>query len=140
MEKIGISDASMITSVLYLVDLAGSERVKKSKVSGDRLDEAISINSSLTALGIQLNLINDFIGKCIHALTDIKTTFVPFRDSKLTRILQDSLGGNSKTSLVVNIGPSAKNIEETLSSLYFGSRAMKVQNKPIINRQQDYYV
>jgi kinesin family member 5 len=80
------------------------------------------------------------IGKCIHALTDSKTNFVPFRDSKLTRILQDSLGGNSKTSLVVTIGPSIKNIEETLSSLYFGSRAMKVQNKPIINRQKDYYV
>lgn len=120
---------SITSSVLYLVDLAGSERVKKSKVSGDRLDEAISINSSLTALG-----------KCIHALTDSKTNFVPFRDSKLTRILQDSLGGNSKTSLVVTIGPSIKNMEETLSSLYFGSRAMKVQNKPIINRQKDYYV
>jgi len=66
----------MVTSVLYLVDLAGSERVKKSKVSGDRLDEAISINSSLTSLG-----------KCIHALTDAKNNYVPFRDSKLTRIL-----------------------------------------------------
>lgn len=66
----------MVTSVLYLVDLAGSERVKKSKVSGDRLDEAISINSSLTSLG-----------KCIHALTDQKKSYVPFRDSKLTRIL-----------------------------------------------------
>ena len=65
-----------ITSTLYLVDLAGSERVKKSRASGDRLSEARSINCSLSALG-----------KCIHALTDHKTTFVPFRESKLTRIL-----------------------------------------------------
>jgi len=123
-----LTNTSIITSILYLVDLAGSERIKKSKVSGERLEEAISINSSLTALG-----------KCIHALTDSKTSYVPFRDSKLTRILQDSLGGNAKTALIVNIGPSLKNIEETLSSLYFGSRAMKVKNRPIINKQKDYY-
>jgi hypothetical protein len=105
-----------------LVDLAGSERVKKSRATGDRLSEARFINSSLTALG-----------KCIHALTDPKTTFVPFRDSKLTRILQDALGGNCKTALVVNIGPAMKHAEETLSSLSFGMRAMKVQNMPIVN-------
>lgn len=80
------------------------------------------------------------LGKCIHALTDARTSYVPFRDSKLTRILQDSLGGNSKTALIVNIGPGMKNIEETLSSLYFGSRAMKVKNRPIINKQKDYHV
>jgi len=79
------------------------------------------------------------LGKCIHALTDNKVSYVPFRDSKLTRILQDSLGGNSKTALVVNIGPSIRSLEETLSSLYFGSRAMKVTNKPMINKTQDYY-
>jgi len=65
---------------------------------------------------------------------------VPFRESKLTRILQDSLGGNAKTALIVNIGPSLKNLEETLSTLYFGSRAMKVKNRPFINKQKDYYV
>jgi len=89
--------------------------VKKSRATGDRLDEAKSINLSLTALG-----------KCIHALTDNKVTFVPFRDSKLTRLLQDSLGGNCKTSLIVTIGPSLRNLEETISSLNFGQRAMKV--------------
>jgi kinesin family member 5 len=73
-------------------------------------------------------------------LTDPKTTFVPFRDSKLTRLLQDSLGGNSKTSLIVTIGPSVRHIDETISSLSFGQRAMKVENKPIVNRQKDYYV
>jgi len=123
-----LTNTSIVTSILYLVDLAGSERVKKSKISGERLEEAISINSSLTALG-----------KCIHALTDPKTNYVPFRESKLTRILQDSLGGNAKTALIVNVGPSLKNLEETLSSLYFGSRAMKVKNRPMINKQKDYY-
>ncbi|KAM3135862.1 hypothetical protein pb186bvf_011991 [Paramecium bursaria] len=110
---------------LYLVDLAGSERVKKSRATGDRLSEARSINYSLTALG-----------KCIHALTGPKQTFVPFRDSKLTRILQDSLGGNCKTALIVNIGPAGRHVEETLSSLIFGMRAMKVQNTPHLNLQR----
>lgn len=105
----------MLCSMLYLVDLAGSERVKKSRSTGERFNEAKSINSSLSALG-----------KCIHALTDTKVQFVPFRDSKLTRLLQDSLGGNCKTALIVTIGPSVKHIDETISSLSFGSRAMKV--------------
>ncbi|CAD8097336.1 unnamed protein product [Paramecium sonneborni] len=126
------SDESIISSgncvgTLYLVDLAGSERIKKSRATGDRLSEARSINYSLTALG-----------KCIHALTGPKTTFVPFRDSKLTRILQDALGGNCKTALIVNIGPAGKHVEETLSSLTFGMRAMKVTNTPQINQNVDY--
>ncbi|CAD8173626.1 unnamed protein product [Paramecium octaurelia] len=112
---------------LYLVDLAGSERIKKSRATGDRLSEARSINYSLTALG-----------KCIHALTGPKSTFVPFRDSKLTRILQDALGGNCKTALIVNIGPAGKHVEETLSSLTFGMRAMKVTNTPQINQNVDF--
>lgn len=114
---------------LYLVDLAGSERIKKSRATGDRLSEARSINYSLTALG-----------KCIHALTGPKSTFVPFRDSKLTRILQDSLGGNCKTALIVNIGPAGKHVEETLSSLTFGMRAMKVTNTPSMNVNKDFEV
>lgn len=105
---------ALVSSVLYLVDLAGSERVKKSRSTGDRLHEARSINSSLSTLG-----------KCIHALTE-KSQFVPFRDSKLTRLLCESLGGNSKTALIVTIGPHIKHIEETISSLTFGMRAMKV--------------
>ncbi|CAD8189657.1 unnamed protein product [Paramecium pentaurelia] len=112
---------------LYLVDLAGSERIKKSKASGDRLNEARSINSSLTALG-----------KCIHALTDPKNTFVPFRDSKLTRILQEALGGNCKTALIVNIGPAGKHVDETMSSLTFGMRAMKITNNLKINQTVDF--
>ena len=120
----------MCCGILYLVDLAGSERVKKSRSTGDRLHEAKSINSSLSALG-----------KCIAALSDTKIVgHVPFRDSKLTRLLQDSLGGNCKTALIVTIGPSYKHIDETISTLSFGNRAMNVQNKPAINKQKDFYV
>jgi kinesin family protein 5 len=110
-----------------MVDLAGSERIKKSRSTGERFNEAKSINSSLSTLG-----------KCIHALSDNKIQFVPFRDSKLTRLLQDSLGGNCKTALICTIGPSFKHVDETISSLSFGQRAMKVQNKPVVNRQKDY--
>lgn len=119
---------SLISSTLCLVDLAGSERVKKSLSTGDRLNEAKSINLSLTALG-----------KCIHTLTDSSSTFIPFRESKLTRILQDSLGGNCKTVLIVTVGPANNHIDETISSLNFGMRAMKVENKPRINKNIDYF-
>ena len=120
-------DQSLIKSVLYLVDLAGSERVKKSKAVGSRLDEAKNINLALLALG-----------NCIQALADKKAKFVPFRDSKLTRLLEDSLGGNSKTSLIVTIGPSSYHANETISALQFGSRAMKVENRPEVNKIVDY--
>lgn len=127
--KSDISQKNIFSSILYLVDLAGSERVKKSRSTGDRLDEAKAINSSLSVLG-----------KCIHALSEQKPSFVPFRDSKLTRLLQDSLGGNCKTVLIVTIGPYIKHIDETISSLNFGMRAMKVQNKPKINKLKSYGV
>jgi hypothetical protein len=120
-------DNSMTKSTLYLVDLAGSERVSKTKVSGTRLDEAKNINLALLALG-----------NCIQALADGKSKYIPFRDSKLTRLLEDSLGGNSKTSLIVTIGPSSVNMQESISSLNFGSRAMKIQNTPELNIKVDY--
>ena len=112
---------------LYLVDLAGSERVTKTNAREMRLEEAKKINYSLLILG-----------NCIQSLTSPNSKFVSYRDSKLTRILQESLGGNAKTSLIVTISPSGYNTEETLSALNFGLRAMKVQNKPMINRAQDY--
>ena len=112
---------------LYLVDLAGSERVTKTNARELRLEEAKKINYSLLILG-----------NCINNLTSSNSKFVSYRDSKLTRILQESLGGNAKTSLIVTISPSGYNSEETLSALNFGLRAMKVQNKPIINRTKDY--
>jgi kinesin family member 5 len=128
LEKKGeMPDQSMTKSTLYLVDLAGSERVKKSRASGNRLDEAKNINLALLALG-----------NCIQALSDKKAKYVPFRDSKLTRLLEDSLGGNSKTSLIVTVGPSAGHAQETLSALQFGLRAMKIENRPELNIKVDY--
>ena len=123
-----IPDSGLTKSTLYLTDLAGSERVKKSKAVGNRLDEAKNINLALLALG-----------NCIHALSERKKTkYIPFRDSKLTRLLEDSLGGNCKTSLVITIGPAAYHTGETISTLQFGSRAMKIENRPEINKQIDY--
>lgn len=102
-------------SHLHLVDLAGSERVKKTKVMGRHVSELKAINLSLSALG-----------NCISALSKHQTTHVPYRDSKLTRLLQSSLGGNAKTSLVITITPSPTERNETLSTLQFGQRAMQV--------------
>lgn len=107
---------------LHLVDLAGSERQKKTEASGDRLDEAKSINWSLTVLG-----------NCIKALITSTSSHVPYRDSKLTRLLQDSLGGNTKTCMVAAIGPASSNFEETVSTLRYADRAKQIKNKPTIN-------
>lgn len=109
-------------SVLTLVDLAGSEKVGKSQASGIRFDEAKKINLSLTTLGM-----------CIYALTESSSTHVPYRDSKLTRILQESLGGNSRTSLLVACSPSSWNRDETISTLRFALRAKKMITKPRVN-------
>ena len=105
-------DFSAKTGKIYLVDLAGSERIAKTGAKGDTLTEAKNINKSLTCLGLVIN-----------ALTDGKSTHVPYRDSKLTRILQESLGGNSKTSLIITCSPSPFNQSETISTLRFGQRA-----------------
>eukprot|EP00271_Cylindrocystis_brebissonii_P005282 TRINITY_DN1725_c0_g1_i1.p1 TRINITY_DN1725_c0_g1~~TRINITY_DN1725_c0_g1_i1.p1 ORF type:complete len:749 (-),score=129.47 TRINITY_DN1725_c0_g1_i1:469-2715(-) len=112
---------------LFLVDLAGSERLKKSGSEGVRASEAKSVNLSLTSLG-----------KCINARADPLTTHVPFRDSKLTRLLQESLGGNAKTSLVINVAPTVHHVSESMSSLLFGSRAMKVRTRPQVNEEDEY--
>ena len=109
-------------SKLYLVDLAGSEKVRKTGAEGQVLEEAKMINKSLSALG---NVIN--------SLTDPKTSHIPYRDSKLTRILQESLGGNSKTCLIINCSPSLSNEDETLSTLRFGQRAKFITNKAQVN-------
>jgi hypothetical protein len=114
---------SLKTSKLVLVDLAGSETVKKTNASGQQLDEAITINKSLSALG-----------QVINALTDDKINHIPYRDSKLTRVLQDSLGGNSKTVLIIAISPSSYNAAESLSTLRFGNRAKSIENKVKVNQ------
>lgn len=107
---------------LNLVDLAGSERQSKTEASGERLEEAIKINLSLTTLC-----------QVIASLTDPKATYVPYRDSNLTRILQDSLGGNAKTVMIANIGPADYNMDETINTLRWASRAKHIKNKPRIN-------
>ncbi|ODQ51997.1 putative kinesin family protein, partial [Saitoella complicata NRRL Y-17804] len=109
---------------LFLVDLAGSEKVGKTGASGQTLEEAKKINKSLSALGMVIN-----------ALTDGKSTHVPYRDSKLTRILQESLGGNSRTTLIINCSPASYNDAETLSTLRFGMRAKTIKNKAKINAE-----
>jgi len=107
---------------LNLVDLAGSERQSKTQATGDRFKEAININQSLTTLG-----------NVISALVDPKSSHIPYRDSKLTRLLQDSLGGNTKTVMIANIGPADYNYDETLSTLRYANRAKNIKNKPRIN-------
>jgi kinesin family protein 5 len=106
--------------------LAGSEKVGKTNASGQTLEEAKMINKSLSALG---NVIN--------ALTEAKSgAHVPYRDSKLTRILQESLGGNSTTCLVITCSLSAYNDRETLSTLRFGNRAKSIKNKIVQNAER----
>ncbi|KAF0036495.1 hypothetical protein F2P81_011807 [Scophthalmus maximus] len=107
---------------LNLVDLAGSERQTKTGAQGERLKEATKINLSLSALG-----------NVISALVDGRSSHIPYRDSKLTRLLQDSLGGNARTVMVANIGPASYNVEETLTTLRYSNRAKNIKNKPRIN-------
>ena len=107
---------------LNLVDLAGSERQSKTQAEGIRLKEATKINLSLSALG-----------NVISALVDGKSQHIPYRDSKLTRLLQDSLGGNTKTVMIAAISPSDFSFDETLSTLRYASRAKAIKNKPRVN-------
>ncbi|XP_076790010.1 kinesin-like protein KIF17 isoform X3 [Arvicanthis niloticus] len=107
---------------LNLVDLAGSERQSKTGATGERLKEATKINLSLSALGNVISALVD--GRCKH---------IPYRDSKLTRLLQDSLGGNTKTLMVACLSPADNNYDETLSTLRYANRAKNIKNKPRIN-------
>ncbi|KAF5829167.1 P-loop containing nucleoside triphosphate hydrolase protein [Dunaliella salina] len=127
-EREGVSTHKVKVGKLYLVDLAGSERLKKSKSVGQRATEARSINLSLTTLGM-----------CISARA-MDDKHVPFRDSKLTRLLQESLGGNAKTTLLVNVASAQEHADETMQSLSFASRAMCVKNKPVVNERVDYKI
>ena len=113
----------VITSKLCLADLAGSEKVKRSGAEGSKLEEAASINQSLSTLG-----------HCIMTLSKGKAGHVPYRDSKLTFILKDSLGGNSKTALIVACSPHYTCFEETVSTMQFAQRAKSIQNVVSINR------
>jgi hypothetical protein len=114
---------------LNLVDLAGSERVRVTGATGKRLEECKKINQSLSALG-----------NVIAALTDPRQTrnHIPYRDSKLTRLLEDSLGGNCKTTMMAMISPAYDSFAESLSTLKFATRAKKVKNEARINEDLDH--
>lgn len=116
------------TCYFNFVDLAGSERQKRTKAEGKRLKEGIDINKGLLALG-----------NVISALGDDKKrgrVHVPYRDSKLTRMLQDSLGGNSRTLMLTCVSPADVNFEETLNALKYANRARNIQNKAVVNRDE----
>lgn len=115
------------TSKLNLVDLAGSERIRITGATGKQMEEGRKINKSLSALG-----------NVIFALTDYKKRqHIPYRDSKLTRLIEDSLGGNCKTYMIATISPSQESFNESLSTLHFARRAKTIRNKPVINEDKD---
>ena len=125
-EQRSAESARTLRSKLLMVDLAGSERVRRTVSRGTRLNEAKAINTSLSALG-----------NVISALAETSPAHVPFRDSKLTRLLQDSLGGTATTALIATVGPAAINYSETLSTLLFASRCMSVRLSPVQHEQVD---
>ncbi|XP_037921446.1 kinesin heavy chain [Hermetia illucens] len=119
-----LENQKKLSGKLYLVDLAGSEKVSKTGAEGTVLDEAKNINKSLSALG-----------NVISALADGNKTHIPYRDSKLTRILQESLGGNARTTIVICCSPASFNEAETKSTLDFGRRAKTVKNVVCVNEE-----
>ena len=116
-----LSDGSMRRGTLNLVDLAGCEKINQTGATGENLEEAKKINLSLSALG-----------NVIHALTN-RADHIPYRDSKLTRLLQESLGGNYKTTLIVNCSPHPRNLEDSVNTLRFAQRAKTIKNNAKIN-------
>jgi kinesin family protein 4/21/27 len=116
-----------ITSKFHLVDLAGSERAKRTGAEGAQFKEGIAINGSLFALGNVISALGDDAKRAANS-------HVPYRDSKLTRLLQDSLGGNSRTLMIGCISPADTNLDETYSALTYIHRARNIKNKPVINR------
>ena len=114
-------------SVINLVDLAGSEKSDQTGATGDRLKEGCAINKSLSCLGKVISVLAD------KAMGKGKGLVVPYRDSALTRMLQNALGGNSKTIMICALSPADTNYEETLSTLKYADRAKKIQNKAVVN-------
>lgn len=119
-DDLGLDD--YLCAKMHLVDLAGSERIKRTKAQGQRLQEGININKGLLALGNVINALSEGKGH------------VPYRDSKLTRMLQDSLGGNSRTVMIACVSPADVNLEESLNTLRYSNRARAIKNKPMVNR------
>lgn len=120
-------DLETLTSKFHFVDLAGSERLKRTGATGERAREGISINCGLLALGNVISALGDVTKKASH---------VPYRDSKLTRLLQDSLGGNSQTCMIACVSPSDQNFMETLNTLKYANRARNIKNRIQLNQDQ----
>ncbi|XP_053514886.1 kinesin-like protein KIF7 isoform X2 [Artibeus jamaicensis] len=118
----------LLVSKFHFVDLAGSERVLKTGSTGERLKESIQINSSLLALGNVISALGDPQRRGSH---------IPYRDSKITRILKDSLGGNAKTVMIACVSPSSSDFDETLNTLNYASRAQNICNRPTVNWRPD---
>lgn len=116
-----------LTAKFHFVDLAGSERLKRTGATGDRAKEGISINCGLLALGNVISALGDRSKRASH---------VPYRDSKLTRLLQDSLGGNSQTVMIACISPSDRDFMETLNTLKYANRARNIKNKVVVNQDK----
>ncbi|KAI8821935.1 P-loop containing nucleoside triphosphate hydrolase protein, partial [Chytriomyces cf. hyalinus JEL632] len=123
-----ISSTSTLTSKFHFVDLAGSERLKRTNALGDRKKEGISINQGLLALGNVISALGNTED------SSETSTHVPYRDSKLTRMLQDSLGGNSQTLMIACVSPSDLSYGETVSTLTYANRARNIKNKAVVNR------
>ncbi|XP_055302871.1 kinesin-like protein KIF21B isoform X4 [Sitodiplosis mosellana] len=120
-------DLETLTAKFHFVDLAGSERLKRTGATGERAKEGISINSGLLSLGNVISALGDSTKKATH---------VPYRDSKLTRLLQDSLGGNSQTLMIACVSPSDRDFMETLNTLKYANRARNITNKVVVNQDQ----
>ena len=120
-------DFETLTAKFHFVDLAGSERLKRTGATGDRAKEGISINCGLLALGNVISALGD---------TSKKVSHVPYRDSKLTRMLQDSLGGNSRTQMIACVSPSDRDFMETLNTLKYANRARNIKNKVTANQDK----
>ncbi|ORY99875.1 hypothetical protein BCR43DRAFT_125573 [Syncephalastrum racemosum] len=119
------SKMESLTSKFHFVDLAGSERLKRTHAQGDRAREGIAINSGLLALGNVISALGD---------ETRRTTHIPYRDSKLTRLLQDSLGGNSQTLMLACVSPADTNFMETLNTLKYANRARNIKNRVTVNQ------
>lgn len=117
-------------SKLNIVDLAGSERTKDTQAEGKRLQEACKINQSLTTLGRVINSLAECESK-----KKVAGGYINYRESKLTYLLKDSLGGNSKTVIICTLNPNQMAMKETLSTLKFAERAKKIKNKAIVNEE-----
>ncbi|KAI9492658.1 hypothetical protein BDB00DRAFT_883407 [Zychaea mexicana] len=124
--KQSMDDGSRLTSKFHFVDLAGSERLKRTNAVGDRAKEGISINTGLLALGNVISALGDESRKVSH---------IPYRDSKLTRLLQDSLGGNSQTLMLACVSPADSNYTETLNTLKYANRARNIRNRVVVNQE-----